>query len=461
MARTIELDRRYLCREEATERRVHGSFEMTEQDMKLSLLSFDDFFFLHDLPSVPVRLENNTYVTMLRNIYGGPARSWATGDPPREAHTQTISANIVIAGPEPWPANRAIRHVRFNVPLADDLLKHDATYDVLARAEMSDIPDNQLLEITLGNVRVRIGYMVRGLGTDRTKTRISPVIEIDFFDGRLLDDYLSTVYSIVRFFSAAVCLRLRPHDIEIRAQTLNEYVSSVQAQEPAETYEAHYIWPHDKDLEGERADLHGSFALSYSDEQRDNLTACLQAWLERDEEWRNATALMMGSLKLKDEISAERMLAAFKWLEEIPTAVQLRPIDPDHVNAIAARAAEAAAELGYEDWLDRIRGSLRVLRFESHHERFARLVATLRDRFGSDIVDDEIVDHLVLATGFRGRIAHGHFEPDNDEEFSAFMKANAALECLNYLLMLRDLPIADEAIERIRCNRILVQYRYS
>ncbi len=129
MARHIQLNHRYLCREEATDDRIHGSFEITDADMKLSLLSFDKFFFLDELPSVPVRLESNNYVTMFRNIYGGPGRSWTNGDPPQEAYTQRVSANIVVAGPEPWPADRPIRHVGFNVPLADGLLKHNDTYD--------------------------------------------------------------------------------------------------------------------------------------------------------------------------------------------------------------------------------------------------------------------------------------------------------------------------------------------
>ncbi len=461
MARKIEINHRYLCREEASEDRIHGSFEITAREMILSLLSFDEFFFLNEIPAVPVRLENNHYVTLFHNIYGGPGQSWTQGEPPKRAYTQTISANIVIAGPEPWPADRLIRNVQFKLPLADSLLKHNETYDALARAEMWDIPDNRLLEITLGNVRVAISYAIRGSSGDRPRTRISPQIEIDFFDGRSLDTYLPTVYSIVRFFSAALCLRLRPYDTEIRELSHEEFVAAVEARAPANSFEAHYIWPHKEGLEEEKAEPHASFALSFDDDKRNNLTECLKAWLERDQEWSKATALMMGSFKLKDEISGERMLNAFKWLEEIPTAAQLRPIDPEHVNTIAASAAEAAKALGYQDWQERIRGSLSVLRFESHRDRFARLVATLRDRFGATIVDDEIVDHLVKATGFRGRIAHGHFEQDSDEDFSAFMKANAALECLNYLLMLRDLPLAESAIERIRSSRILIQYRYS
>lgn len=461
MPKQIELNRRYLCREEATEERIHGSFEITTSDMRLFLVSFDRFFFLNDLPSVPVRLENNVYVTMFHNIYGGPGRSWINGDPAREVHTQRVSSNVVIAGPEPWLADQPIRHIAFNVPLADSLLRHDDTYNALARAEMGDLPNNQLLDITSRGVRVWIGYTVTGIGGEPTLTRISPSIEIDFSEARSIDDYLPPVYSIVRFFSAALCLRLRPHDTEIRAQTREDFVAALQASARVHTFEAHYIWPHDEGLEGERADLHGSFVVAHSDAERDNLIACLQAWLDRDDDWRNATALMMSSLKLKDEISGERMLAAFKWLEEIPNAVQLQPINPDHVDTIASRATEAAAELGYDNWSERIRGSLRALRFESHRDRFARLVATLRGRFGGDILDDDIVDHLVRATGFRGRIAHGHFEPDNEEEFSAFTKANAAVECLNYLLMLRDLPIADEAIGRIRSSRIVVGYRYS
>lgn len=158
MARQIELNHRYLCREEATEKCIQGAFEITTRDMKLSLLSFDEFFFIDDKPSVPVRLETNRYATMFRNIYGGPGQSWTNGDPPQQAYTQTIAANIVVAGPEPWPVDRSIRNVQFHVPLASGLLKHDDTCDALARAEIWDAPNNQLLEITLGNSRISIAY---------------------------------------------------------------------------------------------------------------------------------------------------------------------------------------------------------------------------------------------------------------------------------------------------------------
>ncbi len=461
MADIIELNRRYLCREEATENKIYGSFEIAQRNMKLSLLSFDEFFFLKELPSIPVRLENNSYVTMFYNIYGGPGRSQTNRDLPRTAYTQTIQANIVVAGPEAWPTDRLIRHVQCRVPLADRLLRHTETYENLARTDPCRMPGTELLEVTLGEALIRISYVVSGLVGDPIKTSILPRIDIDFPDGRLLDDYLPTVNSIVRFFSAAICLKLRPHNLEIGPQTHAERMMAIQTHTPAHMFEVHYIWPSDSITDESSVELHGAFALSYTDAQRDNLKACLHAWLERDEEWCNATTLMMGSFKLKGEISAERMLAAFKWMEEIPTAKQLMPINNCHVKKIAAQAARVAAKLGYGEWLKRIEGSLSVLRFESHRDRFSRIAGTLRDRFGADIVDAKIVDHLVRATTFRGRIAHGHFEPCDDDEFAAFTKANAALECFNYLLMLRDLPISDEGIERIRSSRILVEYRFA
>jgi hypothetical protein len=169
--------------------------------------------------------------------------------------------------------------------------------------------------------------------------------------------------------------------------------------------------------------------------------------------------MMMGSLKFIGEISAERMLAAFKWLEEIPIAVQLQPVDSDHVDCIASCAAEVALRLGYDNWVDRIRGSLRVLRFESHRDRFTRLIKSIRHRLGTNIVDDLIVEHLMRATMFRGKVAHGIFEPKDEAERLDFIRATAALECFNYLLMVRDLPVSETGVERVRSSKLVSEYR--
>jgi len=46
-------------------------------------------------------------------------------------------------------------------------------------------------------------------------------------------------------------------------------------------------------------------------------------------------------------------------------------------------------------------------------------------KFGKGVLPDETVDHLKRAINFRGKSAHGHFNPESDAEFRAFSKIDA------------------------------------
>jgi hypothetical protein len=459
MSKKLKLNFKYLCREETTKDQLFGSFEITESDMLLSLISFDNFFFIKGGEFIVARLENNNYVTLFQNLYLQSGHTWSLGENPSSAYTQTISSGLVVVGQEPWAPSRPIRYVSFSVPYAERLLKHDETFDALARSELLDTPNNHLLEFSLEDMRVSLGYNMTSSFTDRTKIQISPRISIDFNDGRSLGDYLQAVYSITQFLSAACCIDLQPHDISIRELSTREFLEAVDQGQLVHTFDALYIRPSRELDDDEYPQAFAAFAASYSDQDRDNLGLCLQAWMQRDAAWSNAASLMMKSFGHRSTISAERLLVAFRWLEEIPVAAQLSPIKHESVEIIAGRAAEVALELGFSDWIDRIRGALRVLRFESHKDRFTRLVTTLYDRFGSSIVAPEIVTDLVSAIHFRGKVAHGHFQPKSDKEVRNLIRAIAALECLNYLLMLRDLPISEDGIKRIQNSRILSEHR--
>lgn len=94
---------------------------------------------------------------------------------------------------------------------------------------------------------------------------------------------------------------------------------------------------------------------------------------------------------------------------------------------------------------------------ESNSERFVRLRQSIAERFGEAIGVD-IIPHLLTAMQYRGRVAHGHFQPADDEDFQAFAKSIYAMEALCYLLTIKDLPMSAEGAERAIHQRIVTDY---
>lgn len=113
---------------------------------------------------------------------------------------------------------------------------------------------------------------------------------------------------------------------------------------------------------------------------------------------------MMDCLRLQNEISAERLLAACKWLEEVPSAQPVQVTDDIIIQNIAGTALYAADELGQDRLRARIPQALDRLKLESYRERFDRLVKRLADRFGAGVADKGMPGHLIAALrDFRGQ----------------------------------------------------------
>ncbi|QOZ23631.1 hypothetical protein [Bradyrhizobium sp. CCBAU 51753] len=130
------------------------------------------------------------------------------------------------------------------------------------------------------------------------------------------------------------------------------------------------------------------------------------------------------------------------------------------IEAIVAVAATKAQELGHDVAIgERIAGAIRWIRAETAEQQFKRLVGMVEARFGKGVLQDEAVDHLKRAISFRGKSAHGHFNPESDAQFRAFSKSTRAMEALCYLLTTLELPIAEEEIARVGSNPVLRDYR--
>ena len=118
-------------------------------------------------------------------------------------------------------------------------------------------------------------------------------------------------------------------------------------------YNAEYIWP-----EIESSDIEpwigNSPVTAWDDSELASLGDCLKHWLSRHQKWRNANALMMGCLAMQHEISAERLLAACRWFEEIPNTKGDQSISDTAIADIAKVAAAKAEQLGYADLSKRV-----------------------------------------------------------------------------------------------------------
>jgi hypothetical protein len=167
----------------------------------------------------------------------------------------------------------------------------------------------------------------------------------------------------------------------------------------------------------------------------------------------------MSSFGMENVMSAERLLNACRWFEEIPTTQAQNALSDEDVEMISATATKTAQGLGYPPAIQRrIAGAIKRLKSESSEERFRRLVAMIEEKFGKGILAKDAVAHLKRAIEFRGKAAHGRFSPESDNEFRAFSNSTLAMEAICYLLTALDLPISNTGIARIGYNPLVRNY---
>jgi hypothetical protein len=182
--------------------------------------------------------------------------------------------------------------------------------------------------------------------------------------------------------------------------------------------------------------------------------------MDRAAEWKKSNILMMTSFGLKNEISAERLINAYRWLEDIPIAQAKNALSDKDIETVSAAATKKALELGYPPIMGRrIEGAIKRVKAESAEERFTRLVTMIEKKFGRGMLESGVVAQLKRAMQFRGKVAHSHFNPESDAEFRAFSKSTRAMEALCYLLTALDLPISEKGMRRIGSNPLVRDYR--
>ena len=446
------------CRELNSGKNHTGFFFIDENNISADIFGYDEDIHIDPTQPIYLRTEINAIVSLHSNIAGSSGNRFRNAEPEMIVHHQQIISNIAVIGPDPWRESELLKLVTFSVKHTKELLHHEEKSKELSKYGSAEQYD--LFSVRVDGVTFRVRYFPHYSVDFDHPIEIWPHLEIEFDEGVTLFRYLDHVSCIVQLLSASVGALLKPSNIEICRLPFDEMLLAMENREFSGNHFVKYVWP---ESEVNHRDLRVgySFLLAWNDSELSALEACVSAWVKRFPEWQKANVLMMKSLSLVGEISPERLLAACKWFEEIPTAKSTSAITEAHVEQIAHSASNKAVELGYGDIKHRVFGSLKQINTETHRERFTRLVCSVGNKFGHAVLDDAIIENLKRTITFRGKVAHGHFNFDTDAKFRLFAKSIYAMEALCFLLTIRDLPISDEGIVRAGDHPFVRNYRKS
>jgi hypothetical protein len=377
----------------------------------------------------------------------------------RRFYHRGIIADFAVVGHDRWTENDKVKRAFFTVKHSLDLLRHKEKFE--APEGIAYLPDEHscVFQDSVKGMTLRAWYGATYGSDFRAPKELWPMFGIEFDEPKAIRDYIDHVSSFVRFMSFCLGVRLRPEDIQIDRLSHEEMTSALETDTYVDCHDVHYLWP-EENINPQDLWIGGSPVMAWDDEELAALRACLVAWMDRANIWMRSYAMMMNSFALKNVVSAERLITACRWLQEIPTAQSQNAISSEDMIEISAAATWKAQELGYEATISkRIANAVMWVKKESSEERFSRLVAMVEKTFGKGIFPENVVAHLRRAVQFRGKTAHGHFSPANEGEFIAFSKSTRAMEALCYLLTALDLPISSKGLARVGANPVVRNYR--
>lgn len=455
----IEIGRKYYCREENTEEGYTGFFHIDDKEIRANLFSFDKVFFMDAHDPLILRTEENKLISLHTNFLSAHESRTAFGKPKMTTYHEEIISNVCVVGEDAWLSNTPVKQVTFTVKNTEALLTHSNKIKTIATAEISDL-DVDICSVSVAGMNIHFWYQVSYLLGPLDARKVTPYISIYFDNEETLFSYIKRVNTIVSFFMAALSIWLKPSDISISRVSHTEQLLVKENENHCSDHSIRYIWS-EKEVKSSDIRLSEAFAHIRNDTELNAFKNCMMAWIERNDTWESATSLMAGSIALRDEISNTRLLMACRWFEKIPGTKSASIISPEHINEISKHVASKANKLGYSGLEKRMRGAISQVKTETHEQRFKRLTKSVQDIFGDDIIDEQFTTYLKEAIRFRGMSAHGSYEPADDDEFNVFVKSIHAMECLCYLLTIKDLPICSKGSDRLKSNSFVRNYKYS
>jgi hypothetical protein len=450
------------CVELNTGSKLTGTLLVSKDTMRVNIHSYDNFFPIRSDAPIFLKTADADTVSLHSNITGGAGDTSRLIDQKEQTyetiHHQEIVSNIVVVGNNRWEETDKIKRAHFTVDHIDHLLRHRGKIKAISSARNPGAEHFLLFQDIADGMKLSAWYAANYNASLDSPQSVRPTFEIEFDVPVGLHDYVQDLSNYLFFLSLLVGVRLAPKNIHIDRLSSDEVNERVKTHSYPGNHRVHYVWPEDEIAKGDTNGF-GSPVRAYDDEALASMRAVLISWMNRAGKWRKPYELMMASFSFRHIVSTERLLAAHRWLEEIPGGKPQNSLPKEDIAAISAVASEKAAELGHPEAIQkRIENAIGLIRAETSEERFTRLVETVKNKFGESILPFNVVDHLARAVRFRGKAAHGHFEPNNNEESQAFYKSMCAMEALCLLLTVRDLPVSEQGREQMSSHPLVEGY---
>ncbi len=452
---TIEPGKAIHCMELNTGANLSGNFCIAKDCIYANIYSFADTFLIDEISPIYLQTETNDIVSLhsiFRNEIGRFSR---LKEPIRTTYKAEINANIAIVGYNRWSDSDTIRQVRFTVKHTKSLLRHKGLFQSINSNKFPEIESLQIFNDLANEMKLRARYGVLYTAGNSAPDDIWPIFEIEFRNKITIFEYLNYVKYYLYFLSFCIGIELRPDDVYINRLSHDEVNEAIKLNNYPGDHQVHYIWP-EKEIDPNDLLIGGSPFISYEDNELVAFRQGLIAWMNRAQSWKKSYILMAASFAQRNTTSSERLITACRWFEDIPIAQSKNALLDRIIDEIALAAAEKGNEFELDSKIvDRITNAVRWIKEETRDVHFLRLIKIIHEKFGKDLLPEDILSHLIRAMQFRGKIAHGHFEPENEAESIAFDKATRALEAFCYLLTALDLPISAEGIGRLSFNSVI------
>ena len=425
-----------------------GLADLRNSALSVTLFAFDASIAIDEDKPAIFMTERGEIMT-LHNFFanGGGFRSGTGGS----VYNDTLNANQIVIGPDVWEPDDGLKRCTFRVPHVADLLHNMDRFRAIEQANFGALPNFDVFTLDVAGAKISLTHDVRSNGYYSRPTEIEPKFVIEFDMPRSIEKARNLVNKVVSFLSAALARKLTVNEIRISRNNTDEVNSAFKKNRKIiHDHTVKFYDPDKKTVVESQIGAARSFVHVRNDADVDLFKQCLQQWLERGEEWGTPTALMLNSFELNREITANRLLAATRWIERIPGVDGATSIKEDHLNEIIEAAIGKATALGYSDLEVRMRGALAAIKTENNRERLSRLAKKAGDAATVEFNYQGLAKAGMKVRDFRGKAAHGSIFLKDEEEQADFEVAIFATECLAYLLMLVDLPLNAEAKKRLQ-----------
>ncbi|SPP92833.1 hypothetical protein [Bradyrhizobium vignae] len=447
------------CVELVTGERLTGTVLVSDSELRADIYSYNGHFHIKGEEPIFLQTATNEIVSLHANVTTIAGTSSRNFSPERATRHQQILSNVAVTGHDSWTAEDGVKQVSFIVKHTNQLMRHDGKVKAIGRTRVPGENELTIFNDTAQGMTLRAWYGVAyGMELEGPQ-EIWTTFGLEFDQPQNIRDYIGHVSDYVSFLSFCFGVPLTPSSIRIDRLSFAQMREAIDKREYRGDHKVHYVWPEDE-VDNRDPWVGGSPVRCWDDQELPAFRACLVAWMNRALAWRRPNALMMRGFGLKNVVSSERLLNACRWFEDIAIGKAQPVLSASDVDAIAAIAAAKAQELGHEAGIgERVAGAIRWIRAETAEQQFRRLIGTVEARFGKGIMPEEAVEHLKRAISFRGKSAHGHFNPESDAQFRQFSKSTRAMESLCYLLTALELPIPEPGLSRVGANPILRDYR--